>query len=202
MNKLEHDYNELGQSTVRAKESLKPSRSQNKTKQNKTITLLMMFRSEDIPAPKFHSTYRNKPVPINQLQSQVSKFSDDEIKEMNGNMYREKRQATIFDQTPTSIPITYDTHYEPNHPDADWAGLVLTANGHKKHIQNHSNQTIQIHQTENGIVSTNSERYEFHKKRIQAPGANKIGNEKSIFIPQSKLFKFIYLLMALSCLTV
>jgi hypothetical protein len=115
-----------------------------------------MFRTEDVPAARFHSTYLNKPVPINQLQSQAASFTNEEINEINGNRYGSKRQATVHDQKPVSIPVTYDTFYDPNHPDADWSGLVLSANGHKKHLQNHSSQAVQIRQTENGIVSTNN----------------------------------------------
>lgn len=125
-----------------------------------------MMRTGDIPSPRYHSTYSNKPLPLNQLQSQMAPFTAAELQDSN-----HKQQATVFDASPLPVPTTYDTYYDPNHPDADWAGLVLAANGHKKHALNHASQVSQLSQSENGIVSNQREKYEYHKKRLNPPGS-------------------------------
>jgi flagellar basal body rod protein FlgC len=82
---------------------------------------LREYREEEEGKRNMHATYTNKPIPTLQLASQVSKFDNGEIK------------SARSDITPLPVPTTWDTYYDPNHPDADWSGLVSLKNNQKKH---------------------------------------------------------------------
>lgn len=79
-----------------------------------------------------------------QLLSQASKFDDCKDRLMPNP---QKLEADPV------VPTTWDVYYDPNHPDADWSGMVNTRHNHKKHIQGHASQQIGIVQTELGIIS-------------------------------------------------
>lgn len=90
--------------------------------------------------------------------SQHAKF---EGNSQNANVYEDKSHKQI----PNAVPSSWDSYYDPNHPDADWTGLVSKErNNHRKHVTNHASQHIGITQTEHGIISV-EERQEWTHKR-------------------------------------
>ena len=54
------------------------------------------------------------------------------------------------DVMPQAVPTTWETIYDPNHPDADWSGLVKSNKYGKKHYQEQSAQKTGILQSESG----------------------------------------------------
>lgn len=116
-----------------------------------------MFRESDYHEKHLHPTYSSKPVPALQILSQGSKF---EGSSQTNNVFEDKTNKQI----PAAVPSSWDSYYDPNHPDADWTGLVSKSNNHRKHMNNHPSQHIGITQTEHGIVSA-EERQEWTHKR-------------------------------------
>jgi hypothetical protein len=121
---------------------------------------LREYREEEEAKRNMHSTYTNKPIPTLQLASQVSKFDNSEIR------------SARSDVTPLPVPTTWDTYYDPNHPDADWSGLVSLKNNQKKHSNSHRSQLSGIEQTELGIISLEEKKEWLHRK----PGNGRNGN--------------------------
>ena len=54
---------------------------------------------------------------------------------------------------PQAVPTTWETVYDPNHPDADWSGLVQANKFGKKHYQEQSAQKSGILHSESGKSS-------------------------------------------------
>ena len=115
-----------------------------------------MFRESDYRSPKMHESFINKTIPSTQLHAQQSKFDDS---------YQTKQSATINDPKPSLIPVTHDHYYDPENPNADWAGLVKSISGEKKHVKDHASRKVNLQQNEKGIVAVPADKYEFHKKR-------------------------------------
>jgi len=59
------------------------------------------------------------------------------------------------DVMPQAVPTTWETIYDPNHPDADWSGLVKSNKYGKKHYQEQSAQKTGILQSESGKSANN-----------------------------------------------
>lgn len=113
-----------------------------------------------------HATYRNKPKPEMQIISQSSQFQDDTRASL---AYRAPREV----ESVQAVPTTWDTVYDPDHPDADWSGLVSKeVIFSKKHSTNHPSQRENIERNEQGIVSKD-ERQEFPRKRVNNESASK-----------------------------
>jgi hypothetical protein len=124
-----------------------------------------MFRESNEPERHLHPSYRNKAVSGFQQVAMSSKLDD--------SAYREHITNTdVFSKAqPVPVPATYDTVYDPTHPDADWSGMVSLRFQHKKHSHDHSSQKMGITQCEHGIVAK-VERQEWgHRK--QPEGASK-----------------------------
>jgi hypothetical protein len=68
-----------------------------------------MFRESDYLPPVLHPSYANKPVSEFQARSQMAPFED-------------PRPVYVPPEEDAAevIPVTYDTKYDPSHPDADW----------------------------------------------------------------------------------
>jgi len=112
-----------------------------------------------------HSTYLNKPTPAMQLASQLSHFNEEG---RSSNAYK----ATDPNSIP-AVPTTWDTVYDPSHPDADWSGMVSKAAiQQKKHNPNHANMQETLERTAYGIVSK-EDAHEFARKRNVPEIANK-----------------------------
>jgi hypothetical protein len=72
-----------------------------------------MFRESDFPDPRPHPTYTNKHKPVLQVQSQGASLTY-----YNENAGQSNREESAL------VPTTWSYKYDPNHPDADYAGLV------------------------------------------------------------------------------
>lgn len=126
-------------------------------------------RAEPPPERSMHATYRNKPKPEMQRISQSSQFQDDTRASL---AYRAPRE--VEDVQP--VPTTWDTVYDPAHPDADWSGLVSKeVIFSKKHSTNHPSQRENIERNEQGIVSKD-ERQEFPRKRVNESASKNSGS--------------------------
>lgn len=126
-----------------------------------------MFRESDFVERKIHPSYTSKPIPTFQFQCQSTKFVETQIS---------PRQQTSTPLEVEPIPTTFDTFYDPSHPDADWSGLVSKKGGfQRKHCSDHISQRIGIIQDEKGIISVD-ERQEFpRRRRISAQSENDVG---------------------------
>ena len=126
--------------------------------------ILKMFRESNIQERHLHASFTNKPAPTFQQLSQISKLDDSATRAKISN-------CDVFSiPTPTAVPVTYDTVYDPSHPDADWSGMVSLKNQHKKHTQGHASQKLGIEQCEHGIVAK-VERQEWGHRRQPEGGA-------------------------------
>lgn len=105
-----------------------------------------------------HPTFYNKPTPSLQLISQNSQLTA-------------KSQAAVAyaPQAPVDsvavVPTTWDTVYDPDHPDADWTGLVKKdAILQKKHVNDHVSLRDNIERNEYGLVSSGKTTDYFERK--------------------------------------
>ncbi len=106
-----------------------------------------------------HATYHYKPKPALQLASQHAAFDE------KGRSYHAFSNPGNPESIP-AVPTTWDTVYDPSHPDADWTGLVQKI-PHKKHINDHIAMQEGIERNEYGIISK-EERQEWARKRAIA----------------------------------
>lgn len=127
-----------------------------------------MFRASDYEPPVLHESYARKPMPSLQLHSQISKFDGESTPNSS------RVQATTYDTVPRPVPATYDTFYDPNHPKADWSGLVSVKDAERKHENSHRSQQMNLIQTEKGITGAN-ERCDIPRKRKDS-GTQPVGD--------------------------
>ena len=122
-----------------------------------------------------HPSYVNKQKAPLQVLSQAARFEN----------VRKNQFATVEDlKNTTAVPTTFDTYYDPSHPDADWSGMVSSKYKHKKHSNDHISQRTGLIQSEHGIISApGQERQEFARKRVQQR-YNPITGEVEIDRPQ------------------
>lgn len=122
-----------------------------------------------------HSSFTTKPAAPLQVISQAARFEN----------VRNNQFATVEElKNTTAVPTTFDTYYDPSHPDADWSGMVLSKLRHRKHSNDHISQRSGLVQTENGIISApGQERQEFSRKKVQQR-YNPITGEVEIDRPQ------------------
>eukprot|EP01031_Cornospumella_fuschlensis_P030422 gene30422-36757_t len=108
-----------------------------------------------------HPTYYNKPTPAMQLISQTSQFNDRTRSSLD---YKDNKDAIVNPEYVPAVPTTWDSYYDPSHPDADWTGLVSKNHLQRKHVHEHSSLKENIMRTEHGIVSK-VERQDYMRKR-------------------------------------
>jgi hypothetical protein len=122
-----------------------------------------------------HPSFTNKHKAPLQVLSQAARFEN----------VRKNQFATIEDlKNTTAVPTTFDTYYDPSHPDADWSGMVSSKHRQKKHTNDHISQKAGLVQTEHGIITAQGqERQEFSRKRVQQR-YNPITGEIEIDRPQ------------------
>jgi hypothetical protein len=78
-----------------------------------------------------HSSFTNKQKAPLQVLSQAARFENN----------RKNQFATVEDlKNTTAVPTTFDTYYDPSHPDADWSGMVSSKHRQKKHTNDHISQ--------------------------------------------------------------
>lgn len=124
-----------------------------------------MFREVAEQERHLHPSYKNKAISGLQQIAMNSRLDDSANRQKITN-------ADVFSQPqPEAVPATYDTVYDPSHPDADWSGMVSLRFQHKKHSQDHASQKMGITQCEHGIVAK-VERQEWGHRR-QPEGATK-----------------------------
>ena len=93
---------------------------------------------------RLHRSYSEKPIPVFQQLGQAARF-DDEFE-------LERHKLAYFkENVPDAIPVTWDTEYNPDHPDADWNGLVRKR-AQKKHTLGAKAQQVGLSHSEFGIV--------------------------------------------------
>eukprot|EP01038_Epipyxis_sp_PR26KG_P015027 gene15027-20218_t len=127
-----------------------------------------MFRETDMKDRVLHESFTKKPLPTLQLLSQINRFDPGEpLSARNSNPVGAVIEA---------VPTTWDTMYDPTHPDADWGGLVSLKNNQKKHSTNHVSQRSGIEPTENGLASKEIKQEWAHRR----PGEDR--NKGSIIL--------------------
>jgi hypothetical protein len=102
-----------------------------------------MFRESDVPEKHLHKTFLTKPNPAWQVANSNARF-DEEWNDGGGS-----RSLVHHEQ---EVPTTWDSRYNPEHPDADWCGLVSKNNQSRRHTNDHSSQRINLSHTEKGIM--------------------------------------------------
>jgi len=112
-------------------------------------------REDEESKRNMHTTYTNKAIPNLQLVSQASKFNEGE---------HAKSDTSRSEIIPSVVPTTWDTVYDPNHPDADWSGLVSLKNNQKKHSTLHRSQILGIEHSEQGIISLEEKKEWLHRR--------------------------------------
>ena len=112
---------------------------------------------ENAPQRHYHSSFAPKPTPTLQLISQASHLNEEG---RSSNAYRNPAEY----ENVQAVPTTWDSVYDPSHPDADWTGLVSRAHTHKRHIHNHIAHQETLERTEHGIVSK-EEKQEWARRR-------------------------------------
>lgn len=101
-----------------------------------------MFRESDYVPPRLHQSYKDRKVPEMQQRSQISQFDDVPDRRLSYNQC----------EPDVVVPPTQDTLYNPDHPDADWSGLVSKDRMHRRHLKENPNQVVGIVQQEDGIM--------------------------------------------------
>ena len=81
-----------------------------------------------------------------QAQIQNSKFNEVPTSQRS-------QMGAILSQEPESIPAKFDTYYDPNHPQADWSGLVKRDVYGRAHSTAHRSQQTGIVQSEHGLIA-------------------------------------------------
>jgi len=118
----------------------------------------MLGNGEESPRQRnLHPTYHYKPTPAIQLASQMSHFNEEG---RTSNAFK----GNVDPNTIPTVPTTWDTVYDPTHPDADWSGLVSKDAQHRKHNPNHISMQESIEHSEYGIISK-EQSHEFARKR-------------------------------------
>lgn len=108
-----------------------------------------------------HPTYYNKPKPTMQIVSEAAQFND---RTRSSLAYENYSDVIKNPDLVPAVPTTWDTVYDPAHPDADWTGLVNKNHVQKKHSRDHISLRENIVRTEHGIVS-NEDRHELGRKK-------------------------------------
>ncbi len=139
---------------------------------SKVTVGVVMFRESDLKTKNVHSTYTNKPIPVLQLQAQSVKLDDSGLANSTYKKYEDLNEVA-------PIPTTWDTYYDPAHPDSDWSGLVSTTNKHRKHTTDHVSQQSGLVHSELGLVSK-VERQEWAHKRVSENG--RYANQASLVL--------------------
>jgi hypothetical protein len=99
-------------------------------------------------AAKKHPSYFQKPLPVLQMQSKIAKL------EVPSQKVDEKTYYEYTTSSVPSVPITYDTVYDPNNPNADWSGLVSKQFQSKRQVNEyHPSKQVSMVQEGGGIIS-------------------------------------------------
>ena len=123
------------------------------------MALLHNQRESDGDASvNFHASYKSRPRVEFQLASASSKLEGQ----------RGVQSSSVLDPQPLPVPTTFDTLYDPSHPDADWAGFVPRDATTKRAFSGHASQRSGLEQTEDGIISRQEKQEWAHRRRADA----------------------------------
>lgn len=118
---------------------------------------------DDTHIERVHLSFRTKPKSELQLQSQACKFQDNKL--MDRTCAPDPYTYFQRNVMPAEVPTTWENKYDPQHPSADWAGLVPSNEYGRKHFESHASMRSGIKQAEEGIVSQ-VEKQEWSKKDV------------------------------------
>ena len=121
---------------------------------------------ENAPQRHYHSSFATKPTPTLQLIAQSSHLNEEG---RSNNAYRNPAEY----ESVQAVPTTWDSVYDPSHPDADWSGLVSRAHTHKRHINNPIAHQESLERNEYGIVSKEEKQEWARKRTSQDPNISK-----------------------------
>ncbi|KAJ1399090.1 hypothetical protein B484DRAFT_424833 [Ochromonadaceae sp. CCMP2298] len=126
---------------------------------------MSMFNYPEPDQRIMHPTFANQkmyhPTPALQMFSQRAKLDDTAA-------YSRQQPGSAF---AAPVPTTFDTWYEPTHPDADWAGQVSKAVQQRKHCRDHVSQRPGLEYTSGGIVPI-EQKAEIGRKQNDTGGRN------------------------------
>ena len=118
-----------------------------------------MFRESDNVIPQKHVTFHQKPKPDFQRVMEHS-FPD---------LSPRRHLPSPQHQQEEVIPTTWDSRYMPDHPDADYAGLVNKNHQQRRHGHgDHSSQRTNIAHTDLGI--SGQDEFQLPRKRKENNG--------------------------------
>jgi len=132
-----------------------------------------MFREELDPVTRrYHdSYYKSKDVPKQQLVAMHTNFD-------NGHTHHHDASHHAHAVMPDAVPTTWDSRYDPQHPDADFAGLRPNR-ATRRHADNHPSQRTHIGPSDVGLAGCDDFVLS-RKKREPAPRYNLITGEPLI----------------------
>ena len=125
-----------------------------------------MMENIDETGRNLHPSFRAKPLSTLQLISQGSKLDDSAVRQKINHC------DVFHEPMPAPVPVTYDTAYDPSHPDADWSGMVSLKNKQKKHTNDHASQKIGITHSEHGIIAKVEKQEWAHRRQPEGSTKN------------------------------
>jgi hypothetical protein len=127
---------------------------------------------------EIHSTYSVNFSPQTHIRTMFrdADRQDRSLHESYTNSGWGRRHEAPHNQPIPAVPTTYDTRYDPNHPDADWTGQVSRSTAQRKHCTDHSSQRLGIEQSEYGIIAK-VEKKEWANRRQHHLGEAKNGSQ-------------------------
>lgn len=115
----------------------------------------------------FHPSYTQKPTPTMQRLAQASELNTSTTQNLDYRYYSQQE----IENEPT-IPSSHDVLYDPNHPDADWSGLVNREVQAKKRLNynNHPATVDHLKPAENGFYANDPNSREFKPSKPISQG--------------------------------
>ena len=119
-----------------------------------------IFREQDAvrDVQGMHPSFRRKAPVENQISAAASRMESQPG----------VRLSTVNDSAPQPVPTTWDTKYDPNHPNADWSGSYQVAE--RAHYSGHRSMEGHIDQRPDGFIANQEQPMWSSKRRGQAVG--------------------------------
>lgn len=115
-------------------------------------------------AARKHQSFMTKPRPALQMQMELSRL------EVPAPLVKEETYYEYSMKSTPTVPVTYDTYYEPENPNADWSGLVSKEKQSRRLApQSHPGKSSSVVHEEGGLIPR-EDRQEFQRlRRNNAP---------------------------------